>query len=88
MCFRKSNISNLVGFSRSFLPSILESIYAYKSLLLTLILNTSSHASYFKRDINITSLKGLIKAIFLFEGVKTRVFGCKLYKRRLTVFGY
>ena len=53
-----------------------------------LILSLLSYASYFKGDINIISLKGLIKAIFLFKGVKRRIFGCKLYKRRFTAFGY
>ena len=64
------------------------SIYAYKLLLLTLILNLLSHASYFKGDVNIISLKGLIKAIFLFKGVKRRVFDYKSYKKRFTAFGY
>ena len=66
----------------------MRSIYAYKSLLLTLVLNSLSYASYFKGDINVIFLRGLIKVIFLFKGVKKRVFGCKLYKRRFTVFGY
>ena len=34
------------------------------------------------------SLRGLIKAIFLFKGVKRRVFGYKLYKKRFATFGY
>ena len=63
-------------------------MYAHKLLLLTLVLNSSSHASYSKGDINIISLRGLIKAISLFKGVKRRIFGCKLYKKRFTVFGY
>ena len=62
-------------------------IYAYKLLLLALVLNLLSHASHFKRDVNVTSFKGLIKVIFLFKGAKRRVFGYKSYKRRLTVFG-
>ena len=64
------------------------SICAYKSLLLALVLNLLSHVSYFKGDINIISLKGLIKAIFLFKGIKRRVFNCKSYKKRFTAFGY
>ena len=64
------------------------SIYAHKSLILALVLNSSSHASYSKGDVNIISLRGLIKAIFLFKGVKRRVFSYKLYKRRFTAFGY
>ena len=63
-------------------------IYAYKLLLLALVLNSLSHAFYFKRDINVIFLKVLIKAIFLFEGVKRYVFGYKLYKKRFTAFGY
>ena len=50
-------------------------ICAYKLLLLALVLNSSSHASYSERDVNIISLRGLIKAIFLFKGAKRRVFG-------------
>ena len=61
---------------------------AYKSLLLALVLNSLSHVSHFKRDISVIFLRGLIKAIFLFKGIKRRVFGCKSYKRRFTVFGY
>ena len=64
------------------------SIYAHKSLLLALVLSLSSHASHFKGDINIISLKGLIKAISLFKGIKRRVFGYKSYKKRLTAFSY
>ena len=63
-------------------------IYAYKLLLLTLVLNLLFYVSYFKGDINVISLKGLIKAIFLFKGVKRRVFNYKSYKKRFTVFGY
>ena len=63
-------------------------IYVYKSLLLALVLSLLFHASYFKGDVNVISLKGLIKIIFLFEGVKRRVFGYKLYKKRFMVFGY
>ena len=61
---------------------------AHKSLLLALVLSSSSHVSYSKGDVNIISLRGLIKAIFLFEGAKRRVFGCNLYKKRLAAFGY
>ena len=78
----------LIGFLRSFLPLILGSIYAYKSLLLALVLNSLSHASHFKGDINTISLKGLIEAISLFKGAKRRVFNYKSYKKRFTAFGY
>ena len=61
---------------------------AHKSLLLALVLHLSSHASHFKGDVNMISLRGLIKAIFLFEGVKRRVFGYTSYKKRFAVFGY
>ena len=61
---------------------------AYKLLLLALVLNLLSHAFYFEGDISVISLRGLIKAIFLFNGVKRRVFDCKSYKRRFTIFGY
>ena len=54
------------------------SICAHKSLLLALVLSSSSHASYSKGDVNVISLRGLIKAIFLFEGAKRRVFGFRL----------
>ena len=64
------------------------SICAYKLLLLALVLSLLSYASQSKGDINMISLKGLIKAIFLFEGIKRRVFNCKLYKKRFAVFGY
>ena len=63
------------------------SMCAYKLLLLTLVLNSLSHASHFKGDINVMSFKGLIKAISLFKGVKRRIFGCKSYKKRFAVFG-
>ena len=63
-------------------------IYTHKLLLLALVLSLLSHVSYFKEDINIISLKGLIKAISLFKGVKKRVFGCKSYKKRFAAFGY
>ena len=63
-------------------------ICVYKLLFLALVLSSLSHASHFKGDINVISLRGLIKAIFLFEGVKRRVFGYKLYTRRFAVFGY
>ena len=49
------------------------SMCAYKSLLLALVLSSSSYASHFKGDINVTSSRGLIKAISLFKGVKRRV---------------
>ena len=55
------------------------SMYAHKSLLLALILSSSSHVSHSKRDVNVISLKGLIKAISLFKGVKKRIFGYKSY---------
>ena len=42
---------------------------AHKLLLLALVLSLFSHASHFKGDISVISLKGLIKAIFLFKGV-------------------
>ena len=61
---------------------------AYKLLLLALVLNLLSYMSHFKGDVNVISLKGLIKAIFSFEGIKRRVFGYKSYKRRFTAFGY
>ena len=64
------------------------SMCAHKSLLLALVLNSLSYASYFEGDINIIFLRGLIKVIFLFKGVKRRVFGYKSYKRRFTAFGY
>ena len=64
------------------------SMCAHKSLLLALVLSSLSHASYSKGDVSVIFLKGLIKAIFLFEGVKRRVFGYKSYKRRFTAFGY
>ena len=61
---------------------------AHKSLLLALVLNLLSYAPHFEGDINVISLKGLIKAIFLFKGANRRIFGYKSYKRRFTVFGY
>ena len=64
------------------------SIYAHKSLFLALVLSLSSHASYSKGDVNVISLKGLIKAIFLFKSVNKRVFNYKSYKKRFTAFGY
>ena len=42
---------------------------AHKLLLLALVLNLSSHASYFKGDVSVISLRGLVKAISLFKGV-------------------
>ena len=62
-------------------------MYAYKSLLLALVLSLLSHASYSKGDINVISLRGLIEVIFLFEGVKgvfLAVNGIKAF----AVFGY
>ena len=50
------------------------SIYAYKLLLLALVLNLLSHVFHFKGDINVISLKGLIEAIFLFKGAKKACF--------------
>ena len=41
----------------------------YRLLLLVLVLSALSYAFYFKGDVNVTSFKGLIKAIFLFKGV-------------------
>ena len=64
------------------------SICAHKLLLLALVLSLLSHVSHFKGDVNMIFLKGLIKAIFLFKGVKRRVFNYKSYKKRFTVFGY
>ena len=61
---------------------------SYKSLFLALVLSLSFHASHSKGDVNVISLRGLVKAIFLFEGIKRRVFGYKSYKRRFAVFGY
>ena len=86
MCFKKSDTFGLVVFSRSFLLLILVSIYAHRLLLLALILNSSSHVSHFKRDVNVMFLRGLIKAISLFKGVKRRVFNYKSYKKRLAAF--
>ena len=63
-------------------------MYAYKSLLLALVLNSSSHASHSEGDISVTSLKGLVKAISLFKGAKRRVFNYKSYKKRFAAFGY
>ena len=64
------------------------SICAHKSLLLALVLNFLSHVFYSEGDVNVMSLRGLIKAISLFKGVKRRVFGCKSYKKRFAAFGY
>ena len=50
------------------------SMCAHKSLILALVLSLLSHASHFEGDINVMFLKGLIKAISLFKGVKRRVF--------------
>ena len=63
-------------------------MYAHKLLLLALVLSLLSYASHSEGDVNVMSFKGLVEIIFLFEGVKRRVFGCKLYKRRFAVFGY
>ena len=64
------------------------SMCAHKSLLLALVLSSLSHASHSEGDINVTFLRGLVEAISLFEGVKRRVFGYTLYKKRFVVFGY
>ena len=56
-------------------------IYAYKSLLLALVLNSLSHASYFKGDVSVMSLRGLIEAIFLFKGIKRCIFRYESYKK-------
>ena len=61
---------------------------AHKSLLLALVLSSSSHASHSEGDVSVMSLRGLVKAISLFEGAKRRVFDCKSYKRRFAAFGY
>ena len=61
---------------------------AHKSLLLALVLNLSSHASYSKRDVNMISLKGLIKAIFLFKGAKGVFLAINYIKNDFTAFGY
>ena len=42
----------------------------YRLLFLALVLSTLSHASHFKGDINVISLKGLIKAISLVGSVR------------------
>ena len=70
------------------MPLVVGSMYAHKLLLLALVLSLLSHVSHFKGDVNVIFLRGLIKAIFLFKGVKRRVFGCKSYKKRFAVFGY
>ena len=64
------------------------SICAHKLLLLALVLSLLSHASHFKGDVNVIFLKGLVKAISLFKGIKRCVFGYKSYKKRFTAFGY
>ena len=87
MYFGKSDTFSLIGFSRSFLLLVLGSMCAYKLLLLALVLSTLSHASHFEGDVSVMSFRVLVKAIFLFEGVKRRVFGYKSYKRRFAVFG-
>ena len=61
---------------------------AYKSLLLALVLNLLSHVSHFKGNINVISLRGLVKAIFLFEGVNGVFLVINRIKRRFVVFGY
>ena len=73
MCFRKSDTSSLIGLLRNFLPLILGLMCPYKSLLLALVQSTLSHASHSKGDVSVTSLKGLVKAIFLFESAKSVV---------------
>ena len=47
---------------------------AYKSLILALVLSSLSHVSYSEGNVSVMSLRGLVKAISLFEGVKRRVF--------------
>ena len=69
------------------MPLVVGLMCAYKSLLLALVLSSSSHASHSEGDISVTSLRGLVEAISLFEGAKRRVFGCKSYKKRLAAFG-
>ena len=49
---------------------VLGSIYAHRLLLLALVLSTLSHVSHSKGDVNVMFLRGLIEAIFLFDGVK------------------
>ena len=60
---------------------------AHKLLLLALVLNLSSYAFYFKGDVSVMSLRGLIKAIFLFEGVNGVFLVVNCIKRRFAVFG-
>ena len=84
--FGKSDAFGLVGFSRSFLPLVVGSICAYKSLLLALVLSLLSHVSHFEGDVSVIFLRGLIEVIFLFKGVKRCVFSCKLYKKRFYGF--
>ena len=74
MCFEKSDTFGLVGLLRSFLPLVLGLMCAYRSLLLALVLSSLSHASQFEGDVSVMFLRGLVKAIFLFEGVKKGVF--------------
>ena len=50
------------------------SICAHKLLILALVLNLLSYASHSEGDVSVMSLRGLVKAISLFEGVKRRVF--------------
>ena len=64
------------------------SICAHKSLLLALVLNSLSHASYSEGDINVISFKGLIKAIFLFKGAKGVFLAVNRIKSDFTAFGY
>ena len=64
------------------------SICAHKSLLLALVLSLSSHASHSKGDVNMISLKGLIKAIFLFKGAKGVFLTVNRIKGDFAAFGY
>ena len=87
ICFRKSDIFGLIGFLRSFLLLVLGSMCPYKSLFLALVLSTLFYAFHSERDVHVMSLRGLIKAIFLFKGVKSvfLVINCIKCLRLLTV---
>ena len=87
MCFEKSDTFGLISLPRSFFPSVLESIYPYRLLLLALILSILSHKSHSKEDISAISLKRLIKVIFLFKGVKSvfLIINCIKYFRLLII---
>ena len=67
------------------------SMCAHKLLLLALVLSLLSHVSHSEGDINMISLRGLIKVISLFEGVKKSVFlavNCIKSGLRLSVINY